>query len=52
MPTRRHETEYAATVEAKRLANLNPGEDFFVLVAAKHVIRREPVEVTDLGIPF
>lgn len=52
-PTYRHDQHGNAVNEAKRLALINPGEEFFVLQAIKRVACTEPVTVTDLDeIPF
>lgn len=55
-PTRRHTTQAAAQAEARRLASINPGQDFFVLAAVSRSCRAEPVEtvhlIDDFGVPF
>lgn len=50
-PTREHESERSALEEAKRLATLNPGRRFHVLVAVAVAERMEPVTVTRLAEP-
>lgn len=56
-PVRRHATRQSATTEAERLANLNPGEVFFVLAAITEVQRPPALLVrklrhADADIPF
>jgi len=52
-PTVRHETFDAAMNEARRLAKIAPGSQFFIL-QARHVAQtKDPVEVRSLlEIPF
>jgi len=56
VPTYRHATEHGATQEAERLAALNPGERFYVLVAlrAREVNNMHRIELADQsdGLPF
>ena len=54
-PTHRHGTYDGALAEARRLADLNPGAEFYVLRALSLSKRREPVETEDLHgglVPF
>lgn len=52
-PNVRHGSEHSAINEAKRLASLNGGQQFFVLMATHTVRKPEPVEVIQLDvIPF
>jgi hypothetical protein len=47
-PIFKHPDPASAEREAKRLASLNPGAEFFILTAVKRVCREDPVSVTDL----
>lgn len=42
-PRVRHNSLDAAKREARRLADANPGERFFVLASLGHMIRNDPV---------
>ena len=48
-PTFRHATSHEAIEEAKRLAEINPGQEFLVLATTHRVQREEPVKVTRLA---
>lgn len=52
-PTCRHDTHSSAMTEARRLANLNQGKQFFVL-AATHLVESNNIRVEELTheIPF
>lgn len=41
-PTRRHYTRESADTEASRLANANPGTEFFTLKAVQGVVADKP----------
>lgn len=56
-PRYRHKSSRCAIDEAKRLAHLNEGQDFFVLKAIKKVTVISPIQIFDLDdndpeIPF
>lgn len=52
-PTFRHDTHQSALTEAKRLASLNQGQQFFVLTAMQLVESNNVrVEQLDATIPF
>lgn len=48
-PTHRHDEFELAEREAKRLAELCPGQEFFILQAVAVAQKREPVDVQPLG---
>lgn len=54
LPRVRHHSSADAEREAKRMAMLNPGQEFFVLLATAVARRLEPVELKRLqdDIPF
>ena len=53
-PRFRHSTQTGALTEAKRLAAISPGQDFYVLHAVSVSRVKDPVETVRLsdGIPF
>lgn len=51
-PTHEHTAEHRAKAEASRLAELNPGQPFYVLEATEHHMREQPVKVTTLDHPI
>lgn len=53
-PFYRHSTPTAARKEAERLANLNPGQSFYVVLATSVSRATRPVETVDLRntLPF
>jgi hypothetical protein len=48
LPRRRHDNYPSALTEAKRLASLNKGAQFYVLVSCSVAAVRDPVEVVGL----
>jgi len=52
-PRHRHDTLEDATAEARRLAELNAGQEFIVLAAVRSAKRSDPVTITNFDdIPF
>lgn len=51
-PTHEHTNPVLARNEATRLADLNPGQSFYVIEAIEHYMRERPVLVTKLEHPI
>lgn len=48
VPTKKHESEASAETESRRLAQVHPGKEFYVLEAIKMSTKPEPVETVRL----